>query len=91
MSAVAAGTVTQVTVTAEDIANGRPCEPCLCPLAIAIERATGRAVNVETDEVGIIGTPLAACLPDAAQAFIARFDGVLPVEPFEFEIEWEDA
>lgn len=37
-------------VTQEDIDNGKPCNACLCPVALAIERAIGDTLPVYFDE-----------------------------------------
>lgn len=92
MTAIGPGAVTRVQVTADDIANGEAGNCARCPIAIAIGRAApGRSPHVETDIVCIEDDhPVCAALPRAAQDFIGRFDNALPVEPVEFDLEWED-
>lgn len=75
-----------VTVTAEDIKNGRRRNIHLCANALALQRATGCSD-------AWIG-PFVACVtgghagthqtPPAVEAFITRFDNGEPVEPYTF-------
>ena len=80
----------KIVVTAEDIKKGAKKNKCLCPVALAIRRATGRAVAVLPMVAWIkhywptqmISYPL----PQVAQDFILNFDEGEDVEPFEFEV-----
>ena len=87
-----------VSITNEDIDNGRPDHTCLCPIAIAIERALRkrgldiRGVQVEASHVEIAYYAggirwRRITLPQEARTFIERFDYGTEVEPFEFELQ----
>jgi hypothetical protein len=77
-----------VSVTAKDIAAGRPHSINACPIALALQRATGVPdawagpfkVCVTSGMDGTHDTPL------VAQDFIRRIDAGQPVEPFTFEL-----
>ena len=87
-----------IEVTQEDIDHGVPGDPCGCPIALAISRATGHYVVVGTlgyddyrvcfDEGSLDG--YLDVLPERAKAFASMFDAddhSLPVEPISFEID----
>jgi hypothetical protein len=77
-----------VSITAIDIAAGRPKSINACPIALALQRATGVPnawigmfhVSVTGGDDGIQDTPL------VARDFIRRIDAGQPVEPFTFEL-----
>lgn len=82
-----------VSVTQDDIDHGIPEDGCACPIARAARRAIPSLPELV---VGIyelfpsnIGRHLAE-LPDAAMAFIDRFDQNGAVEPFEFTLDIPD-
>lgn len=88
-----------VNVTAEDIREGGRVDAFCCPVALALRRA----VPPHVERVGVTGAYAAlwtpdcghrttdVLLPDAARAFIDRYDDGHDVEPFTFEIEIPDA
>lgn len=76
----------EISVTAEDIKQGEPCNGILCPVARAIERITGLSLKVGIEFVEFSDGREAA-LPKIAQDFIWRFDVKDPVEPFTFTLE----
>jgi hypothetical protein len=82
-----------VTVTAEDIQQGKPGSPCECPVALAIKRATGIAhvsVSPSTARVGDIGDTNTKWyrLPQPVREFIHNVDyGEGPHAPFTFSLE----
>jgi hypothetical protein len=72
----------RINVTADDIARGRPEDCHLCPVSLAIRRATGLAVSVTVDTAVIdYATPWQAEveLPEAAGLFVDDFDELRPV------------
>ena len=83
----------KISVTEQDIKKGFVGECRACPIALAIERATGRVgvavarTYVNLGEIRATGYHDLADLPESARSFIQRFDSRNPVEPFEFELE----
>ncbi len=75
-----------VEVTAEDIAKGQPRRCSLCPVALALRRATGKEWIVGTWMRPWTATD-AIETPAEALAFIEAFDGLLEeVAPFSFTL-----
>ena len=79
----------KITVTAEDIAIGRRCDPELCPVGHALRRAgvpyesvMGSALLVAESGDRLNFLPL----PPAVARWILEFDRNRPVEPFSFEL-----
>lgn len=72
-----------VEVTAEDIAYGQA-DATLCPVALAIRRATGKAVAVDAYEADIGDGR--ALLPPEVTHFVLAFDRGDEVEPFRFNL-----
>ena len=80
------------TVTAGDIAAGVRGNRNFCPVALALERATGERWHVEpTQCTRVIGPPGArVALPVHVATFVTLFDAGYPVTPCEFWIDdWE--
>lgn len=94
----------KVKLTPADIRQGRMCSPRLCPVALAIKRATGRTVV----SVGAAGVTTywrgkryhsdgfisdirtgSFPLPKKAITFVKRFDAGLAVAPFSFELDMD--
>lgn len=75
-----------IEVTAEDIAMGEPRCPHLCPVARAIERATGYAYEVLSDCVRQAWDTGAWPLPADACRFVRDYDRRLPVRPLRFQL-----
>lgn len=76
-----------VIVTQEDIANGKRRAATGCPLALAIERATGRHASVGPQRVSI-GWHKSLFLPPTAYNFRQDFDNGVPVQPFTFDLDY---
>jgi hypothetical protein len=77
----------KITVTAEDIKNGKPDMPEFCPIALAVKRAGlcehPYVISTYIDcEDGTFYD-----LPHNASEFITMFDAHKTVQPFEFDIE----
>ena len=94
-----------ISVTEDDITQGRPCSLRKCPIARALRRAMENPSPKEVDiRVGINGEAhisvfpgggrtrkaYLSCASSNAQKFITRFDQELDVEPIDIEIEFED-
>ena len=80
----------KVMVAQDDIDNGTACDCYLCPVARALQRL-GLDAEVDDTDVLMIDKHLWTIefpLPDPAREFIAKYDTGLPVEPFEFEMEF---
>jgi hypothetical protein len=81
-----------ISVTAENISAGLARSSCLCPIALAAMRATGKYVTVGSGRMSVwaesVDRPHRDCVrynfPPEAAAFIRSFDAGRPVEPFEF-------
>lgn len=74
----------KITVTQNDIDNGRIGQPESCALALAIGRAAGHTSSVGFTSVMIEGEVYS--LPKIAEDFRRDFDSYKKVEPIEFEI-----
>ncbi len=79
----------RITVTQEDIDNGRRCDPDCCPVGRALSRAglihygvIGSAVMIKDGQAHAMALPLPAPVRD----WILDFDGSRAVEPFSFEL-----
>ena len=81
----------KVNVTEEDIANGEPGDPCLCPVALAIARAIPDSspwVDGADVDFGQEAHYASVPLPPEAKAWIFRLDTTGELgEPFEFRLE----
>lgn len=79
-----------VSVTADDLANGKPGDACKCPVAKAINRAVprgrGAVVNPSCCWFGP-ARRFKRDLPPVAHDFILAFDRGEEVEPFSFDLE----
>ena len=78
-----------ISVTREDIEQGRRCDPDCCPVGRALSRAgvvhfgvVGPTVMVADDAEHATGLPL----PTAVKDWILDFDGAQPVEPITFDL-----
>lgn len=76
----------RIEVTQADIEFGEVGHAEACPVALALERTTGRRWVVGDDELedrkfGIIDSP------SAVAAFVRAFDAGRPVAPFTFDLE----
>lgn len=78
-----------IEVTQEDIDSPEGEMRCkTCPVALALNRATGRSWTVSTDWA-TCGSSSILNLPDAASDFITNYDSNQPVKPFTFELDYE--
>jgi hypothetical protein len=81
-----------ISVTADDIAQGKQRDCRRCPIACAVRRAFPHAVvDVDEADINIWKSGLIAetfreyVLPDEAREFISAFDAGESVKPFTFE------
>lgn len=75
----------KVSVTAEDISIGVRYRSCLCPVALAMTRASGKQVIVWLHQWSYEGVyPSFSDLPREVVGWIMRFDKGEKVEPMEF-------
>ncbi|HYT08949.1 MAG TPA: hypothetical protein VEL77_14995 [Rugosimonospora sp.] len=79
---------TSISVTAEDIANGRPKHLSRCPVALALARTFyTETVRVYEDYYALNDYP--RNWPVSVTVWIERFDKGKPVKPFAFDLEVE--
>lgn len=85
----------KIEITQEDIDQGQRHKPCLCPVALAVIRATGkREVYVHSSVIQILdisrltGVKLQKSYRTSVEVnkFIVDFDYGQPVRPFTFEL-----
>ena len=76
----------KVAVTLADIESGVSCDATRCPVAIAVQRATDRGVEVYAFYFDLCDGQIP--LPDDVLAFVRNFDIGEPVEPFVFEFDF---
>lgn len=79
-----------IEVTQADIDKGVRGSCGKCPVALALNRATGRESSVDADSLGFEGgeCKFDACrAPVEVTAFVRAFDNTAPVKPFSFEIQ----
>jgi hypothetical protein len=84
----------KITVTSQDIENGRRCDPDCCPVGRALMRAGLLHYGVHGNEVILLDVhhdPAILRLPEEVVEWILCYDGHRPVEPFSFELPlpWE--
>ena len=94
----------KVSVTLEDIRLGKKRNPCWCPIALAIRRASGLKSPIDAEPDEAISDDSRRCevggrtvalrgkvysLPLEAMFFVAEFDRGNQVSPFEFELTKE--
>lgn len=77
----------KIEVTEQDIELGNPCDPCMCPIARAIERATG-IEPIVSGEIFYLGfSSQRYHLPMEAVKWMGDFDaGKEEMQPFSFEV-----
>lgn len=83
-----------IEVTEDDIVNGDPHDPCSCPIARAISRATGKnwyQVDVRGSGLKLSNREgkmqrVTGPLPRIARDFIERFDRGSDVQPITFTL-----
>lgn len=84
----------KITVTQEDINNGKRADYQFCPIALALNRAfhtKSAEVNpsrayVTRKKLWLFESPALYFLPPEASNFVTTFDQGKPVAPFEFEL-----
>jgi hypothetical protein len=79
-----------ISVTQEHINEGRPGNPCLCPVALALNALPSvkeASVGVCTADFSLDGQDIAVNLPETAEDRIHDFDRYGVMEPFEFCVE----
>jgi hypothetical protein len=74
-----------ITVTADNIAHGKPCEPRHCAVALALTDQLGGQWFVDTPSAWGSGHRYID-LPPEVDRFIQRFDAGREVEPIAFEV-----
>lgn len=84
-----------VRVTATHISLGVRRDSCACPIALALRDMHPEfAIDVYNSFAVVVQDPhtpgLTASLPLEAADFITAFDDENTVEPFEFELTWQD-
>lgn len=82
----------RIDVTQEDIDQGTRGQCKLCPVALAISRASGFTAFVRFGVTLFDDYRLEverSGLPQAAVDFICKFDSELPVQPFSFDLPLE--
>lgn len=78
----------RVEVSRQDIERGRPRQVWCCPIALALERQTGRSFAILNDEIEDDQSRTYP-LPIEAQEFVARFDQGHLVDPITFELLYQ--
>jgi hypothetical protein len=78
-----------ISITREDIENGRRCDPDCCPVGRAL-------IRCGVDHLGVVGSGVMIMderhftevvpLPEIVIDWILAFDGKRPVEPISFEL-----
>ena len=77
----------RIEVTQEDIDLGEPCDPLLCPVALAIDRQLpGSDCEVEYCTIDL-EPGMVFKTPQSVRNFIAAFDEEEPVAPFSFDLD----
>lgn len=79
----------KIKVTQKHIDNGFKNNCWRCPIALAIEeQLINKSFTVASSTIRIQGNVIN--LPYEACNFIRKFDNGLPVEPFEFELDYNE-
>lgn len=78
----------KISVTPKDIANGKPGNGGLCPIALAIKRngATDVCVDGSVADGTYKGHSFWADLPKKAKVFVKHFDQGWAVKPLSFTL-----
>ena len=77
----------RVDVTAQDIANGRMCNACACPVATALSRALNTFCAVLYGKWSTLNRDLRGAIPPDVDARINLYDRTGNMEPFSFEVD----
>jgi hypothetical protein len=78
----------KITVTQEDIDRGQRKSMTKCPVARAVQAATG-AEHVSVARSTIVVDFWSGVRPDVVAEFIKRYDYGFDVQPFEFDMDFE--
>jgi hypothetical protein len=76
----------RVVVTAKDIVRGRRWLADRCPVALALNRATGRRWEVYFTHLADVRRQRGQATPLAVADFCEKFDDGIGVRPFTFEL-----
>lgn len=77
-----------IEVQQSHIDQGRPTDPCRCPIALAVtSKIKADDISVGIDGVTLNGTRVR--LPIEATHFVVHFDSKIDVQPFTFELDYE--
>ena len=80
----------RIEVTFDDISSGEVCDGFRCPLALAINRATGRTAFVTHTDVAFADSVTRLFpLPVEASHWVREFDRLRLATPFGFELDLE--
>ena len=74
----------KITVTKDDIAKGMRCSFRHCPLALAIQRATGDDTASVGSKIKVRGRKFNHT--ESTKRFVGDFDWECPVKPFSFTL-----
>lgn len=80
-----------IKVTQEHINKGKKRNILFCPIALALNDAFGTECSVGPKDWGFRGESLCYFLSQKCKDFIKKFDNSKPVEPFEFEVYYENS
>lgn len=81
-----------IQVTEEHIKNGEKGSCSACPIALAIQEATGLDCTVGGPSLTLyfpLGMYKQIALPDECTLFIINYDSGIAEEPFSFELNYE--
>lgn len=79
----------EIKVTPEDIADGKPLDTEHCPVALAVQRITGRTADVHYRWLFVEGLGR-GLIPADVTDHICQFDDGDGMEPFRFAVELAD-
>lgn len=79
----------KINVKQDDIKRGTRFTPTICPIALAIKRATRRKVSAGCGWI-VFANGEYYNTPHEVRLFMDRYDSRLPVEPFTFDLTHED-
>lgn len=75
-----------IEVTKEDIAQGKPLEPCSCPIALAVSRHfPGQHIEIIFHFINV--GRYYYSMNDKLSEFVMKFDSRLRVYPFSFDLD----
>jgi hypothetical protein len=74
----------KVTVTRQDIRNGRRLDAAFCPVSFAVKRATGSGRVFACSQCLEVDNEVIEPAPRSVARFVNAFDRGRPVKPFAF-------